>query len=283
VKHKKGKFKSGYGGQIYYQCWIPHGKIYAVLLLVHGIAEHSGRYKHVAEYFVSRGYAVYSYDHPGHGKSDGKRVYVNRFEEFTFVLKNYTEMIQSWQPGKKMFLMGHSMGGLICTDFLLKDQNLFSGAVLTGSAVKVPEFLSPFTIFMGKVLSFMIPAAGLLGLDPEGICSDPCVVNSYLEDPLVYKGKTTARLASEMLHAIRRVESCAVNIKIPILIMHGASDVIVDPAASQALYDAVSSSDRELIFFDGFLHEILNEPGKDRVLGKAETWINRHCQRHEKE
>lgn len=150
MKHQEGTFKGIRDASIYYQCWLPEGKSKAVLLIVHGLAEHSGRYMNVVNYFVPLGYAIYGIDHVGHGKSGGTRVHVERFEDFTDTLKIYFDMVRNWQPDKPIFLVGHSMGGLIGPVYLLDHQAELTGAVLSGPSVKVPDTISPITIFCGQ-------------------------------------------------------------------------------------------------------------------------------------
>ncbi len=132
MNHQDGYFKGVKVANIYYQCWLPESDPKAVLLVVHGLAEHSGRYMNVVDYFTPRGYAVYGIDHIGHGKSDGDRVYVERFDDFVQTLELFTDMIRQWQPGHPIFLVGHSMGGLIGAAYLLDYQDELAGAVLSG-------------------------------------------------------------------------------------------------------------------------------------------------------
>ena len=152
VKHQEGFFKSSRGANIYYQYWTPEDNPKASLLICHGLAEHSGRYMNVVNHFVPLGYAVYGFDHVGHGKSDGARAHVKRFEDYTYTLKTYSDMVRDWQPGLPIFLIGHSLGGAISALYLLDHQTDLTGAVLSGPAVKVPDNISSATIFFGKIL-----------------------------------------------------------------------------------------------------------------------------------
>jgi len=128
LKQQEGFFKGVRGANIYFQSWFPESEPKAVLLIVHGLAEHSGRYRNVVDRFVPLGYAVYGIDHFGHGKSDGTRVYVERFNDYTNTLKVYFDMMRGWQPDKPVFLVGHSMGGLISAVYLLDHQAELAGA-----------------------------------------------------------------------------------------------------------------------------------------------------------
>ncbi len=276
MKHPEGFFKGVRDTSIYFQSWLPESEPKAVLLIVHGLAEHSGRYMNIVNHFVPLGYAVYGIDHLGHGKSNGMRVYVERFKDYTNTLKIYFDMIRRWQPEKPIFLVGHSMGGLISAVYLLDHQSELTGAVLSGAAGKVPHHITPVILAVGKMLSALMPRFGMLGLEVDGLSRDPAVVQAYISDPLVHKGKITARLAAEMLKAMQRVSAEATKITLPIMVVQGSADRLVDPAGAQMLYDAVSSADKEIRIYDGFYHEVFNEPEHDEVLRDVEIWLAAH-------
>ncbi len=276
MNHHEGHFKSIRDNNIYYQYWLPEGEPKAVLLVAHGIAEHSGRYMNVVNHFVPAGYAVYGIDHIGHGKSDGKRVYVERFQDYTATLKIYFDMVRGWQPKNPIFLVGHSMGGLISAAYLLEHQNELAGAVLSGPGIKVSDNISKAVILAGKILSVAMPKAGIIQLDAKDICRDPVVVDAYVNDPLVYTGKITARLGAEMLKAMQHVTESAAEIKLPLMIVQGGGDKLVDPSGAQLLYDSVSSEDKTIKIYDGFYHEVFNEPGHEQVLNDVAGWVEGH-------
>jgi len=276
MKHEDGFFEGVRGAKIYYQCWLPDGDVHAVLLISHGLAEHSGRYMNVVNHFVPHGYAVYALDHYGHGRSEGRRVYVKGFTDFTDVLKIYLQMVRAWQPNTPIFLLGHSMGALISACFLLDHQSEFAGAILSGPSVVVPKGVSRATILMARILSRLAPKVALMGLDAEGVSRDPAVVRAYIDDPLVYTGKTTARLGYELVSAMQRVTAEASRITLPIMILQGGSDRLVDLNGARILYDTVGSSDKVLKLYDCLYHEVYNEPEHDLVLSDVETWLEKH-------
>ncbi len=276
MTHQDGFFKGIRNAGIYFQNWRPESDPKAVLILVHGLAEHCGRYMNLVNHFVPLGYAVYGFDHVGHGKSDGARVHVKRFEDFTETLHMFLEKVRQEQPGKPHFLVGHSMGALISAAYLLDYSPDLSGAVLSGPGVKVPDTITPTTIFLGKLFSNVMPRLGLIGLDPEWVSRDPDVVAAYVNDPLVYTGKTTARLAAELLKTMHRVCAEASRITLPLLIIQGGDDRLVDPAGARLLYDFVSSTDKTIQVYDGLYHEIFNEPEHQEVLADVETWLASH-------
>ena len=191
-------------------------------------------------------------------------------------LKVYFDKIRGWQPDKPIFLIGHSMGGLISAVYLLDHQAELAGAVLSGPAVKIPNHVTPTMRFVGKILSALIPRFGLLALSADGVSRDPAVVQAYVSDPLVHRGKMTARLASEMLKAMQTVSAQAARVTLPILIVQGSADRLVNPAGAQMLYDAVSSADKEIKIYDGLYHEVFNEPEHDKVLHDVEIWLGAH-------
>jgi len=276
MNHIEGTFKGVRNANIYYQAWLPDGAVKAVLLVVHGLAEHSGRYLNIVNHFVPKGFAVYGIDHFGHGKSDGQRVFVERFEDYTEPLKTYYDMVVGWQPGKPIFLLGHSMGGLIASYYLLDHQKEFTGAVISAPAIKVSKTISPMTITMGKLLSGIMPKSGLMALDATAVSKDPEVVKAYVTDPLVYTGKVTARLAAEMLRAMQRVTAEVGTISLPFIAVQGTEDRLVEPDGTQMLYNESSSKDKTLKMYTGLFHEVFNEPERETVLADVEQWLNAH-------
>lgn len=276
MKHQEGYLKGVRDTDIFYQYWLPEGEPKATLLVVHGVREHSGRYMNVVKHLVPSGYGVYGIDHIGHGKSDGERVYVERFQDYTKTLKKCFDMIREWQPERPIFLIGHSMGGLISTAFLLEHQDELSGAVLSAPSIKVSDNTSQAIIFVGKLLSIIMPKAGLIKLDAERISRDPAVVDAYINDSLAYTGKITARLGAEILKTMQRVTEQATKIRLPIMIVQGSDDKVVDPRGAQLLYDLVTSEDKTIKIYDGLYHEVFNEPEHEQVLNDVKTWLEAH-------
>jgi alpha-beta hydrolase superfamily lysophospholipase len=276
MKHEEGYFQGIGKHRIYHQHWLPDGETRAVLLVVHGLAEHSGRYMNLVRHFVPLGCAVYALDHIGHGRSDGARIYVERFADYTDTLSAFREMIHRLQKGKPIILVGHSLGGLIGALYLTEHQEGLTGAVLSGPAVKVADNISRFTIFTGKILAAVAPRLRLIALDAVGVSRDPAVVRAYENDPLVYRGKMTMRLGSEMIRAMQRIGVEAARIKLPLLILQGSDDRLVDPSGARMLHDRVSSTDKRIILYTGLYHEVFNEPEHDRVLRDVAAWIEAH-------
>jgi acylglycerol lipase len=273
MNHFEGKFKGLRNAHIYYQVWQPQGEPKAVLPIVHGLGDHSGRYMNLVNHFVPLGYIVYGMDQIGHGKSDGTREFVESFDDFSFTLAAYMAMVKQWQPGKPIFLLSHSIGGLIASYYLLDHQAEFQGAVFSAPVVKVASHISKATIIMGRSLSILAPKAGVMSVDPSTLSRDPDVVNAYINDPLVFHGLTSARLSAEMLRALNRVSSETNKITLPFIAMQGSEDHLVDPDGAQILYEKAGSKDKTLKIYEGLYHEIFNEPEHPQVLKDVETWL----------
>lgn len=273
MKHIENTFKQNGIGELYYQGWLPEGEVRAVVMVFHGLAEHGGRYVNVVNQLVPQGFAVYALDLIGHGKSSGERLYLNRFEDLTEPLETFLNMVKSWQRGKKVFMLAHSMGGLVGTFFLLDHQDELDGAVISGALTKVPDNITPMTMFMAKALSKLAPKVRLAGVDSSGISRDPQEVAAYVNDPLVFTGNTTARMGAEMIRAMERVQAEMGRIKLPVLLLHGGSDFLSDPVASQELYKGVGSDDKTLKIYEDYYHEIYNDIDKEVPLADVQTWL----------
>ena len=276
MNHLEGTFKGIRNTEFYYQAWLPDGSIKGVILIVHGLGEHSGRYTNYVNYFVPRGYAIYGYDHIGHGRSGGEREVIVRFEDFIEPLTAYYDMVKGWQPGKPIFIFGHSLGGLIASYYLLDHQSLFQGGIISSPLVTVPSYITPFTIIMGKVLSRLAPKMGLIPLDANQISRDPAVVNAYVNDPLVFHKKTPTRMSAEMLRAMTRVTAEVSKITLPLLIIQGEEDHLVEVHGSNLLKDKAQSQDKAIKIYPGLYHEVHNEPEREIVFKDVEAWLDNH-------
>ncbi len=273
MKHQEGTFTGTGGAEIYHQCWLPDDHPNAVLVVAHGLAEHSGRYMNLVSHFVPLNIAVYALDHIGHGKSDGRRVFVERFQDYIEPLDTLVDMARDQHPDLPLFLVGHSMGGLIAAVYLLDFQHKLRGAVLSGPGVKVPDDISRATIMAGKFFSRILPKLGIIALEADAVSRDPAVVKAYLDDPLVYNGKVTARLGAEMLKTMEQLALVSFMITLPVLIVQGGADRLVDPAGARTFHDRIGSKDKTLTIYDGLYHEVFNEPEHPRVLADVQAWI----------
>ncbi|MEO9600549.1 lysophospholipase [Parasphingorhabdus sp.] len=264
------------GAQLYWQKWLPAGKPKALIMLVHGYAEHSGRYQYFAEHCLSKGYAVYAVDHWGHGQSDGTPGFVPEFSVFGDGVDQLLARAKEDFSDLPVMLVGHSMGGLISAAYLLKKQASFAACVLSGPAIKAAEEPSAFLKAVSGFLSRFFPKLGVLELDSDGVSRDTKVVADYLADPLVYNGKMGARLAAEMLNNMTSVQQNADQISLPLLLLHGEEDSLAGVEGSKFLNSHVSSTEKMLKIYPELFHEIFNEPEKDQVLNDMTDWLDAH-------
>jgi len=261
---------------LYYQCWLPAGDPKAILLVVHGLAEHSGRYANLVNCFVPKGYGVYSHDQRGHGRSEGLRCYVDRFSDYVADLKTFLDIVRGQHGDSKILLVGHSMGGLIATAYAVDCKDELAGLLLSGPFLKMGSTVSPSLIAMARILSVLLPRMGTMVLDASAICRDQAVVDTYVNDPLVYRGKIRARLGAELIKIWQELPSQMPQINLPLLIMHGTADQLSDPEGSRLLYERVGSTDKTLKLYEGFYHEIFNEPEREQVFADMAAWLAAH-------
>jgi acylglycerol lipase len=260
MRNTQGRFKGLHDFNIYYQAWLPEVDPKAVLLIAHGFAEHSGRYGNVVDHFIPRGYALYALDHRGHGKSDGKRVHVDDFHDYVTDLKTFFNIVRGENPGKKIFLIGHSMGSVISLAYTLEYQKELAGLVTSGGGLPKPGDPP------------MPPRPSGQPLPTAMLSRDPAVIERYVNDPLVYRGPVPDN--HSMGGMMGKLTAEVKNIKLPVLVMAGNGGP--DGARSQVLYDFIGSEDKTLKLYDGLLHEIFNEPEHPQVLADMETWLEKH-------
>ena len=272
MKQRDGQFAGAGGHSLYFRYWEPEEQARAIILLVHGAGEHCTRYQHLAEYFSSRGYAIAGFDHIGHGKSDGQYGFVERFDDHLESLGNFRQQLERDFPGLPVILLGHSMGGLISSLYLLQHQHQFIGCALSGPAIKTDLQPPAIQILLIRLLSRLAPKLGVLQLDAAGVSRDQVVVDDYCADPLVFHGKMSARMVAEMFAGMNRIQEQAAKISLPLLLLHGGGDVMTAPSGSQFLHDHVSSKEKTLKIYPGLYHEIFNEPEQQEVFADLLGW-----------
>jgi alpha-beta hydrolase superfamily lysophospholipase len=276
VQRESGNFTSFDGLKLYDQWWRPQSEPRASVVILHGICEHSGRYNDVAEFLTAQGYAVDTFDLRGHGKSEGIKVYVESFDNYLKDLDVFLDRVRLRLPNKPVFLLGHSMGGGICSMYCITRQPDIRGVILSAPSVKISEEISPFLQKISSVMSKLFPKLPVVKLETAALSRDPEVLKRRDNDPLVYQGKILARTGAEILQATRLIQAQMERISRPLLILHGTEDRFADVEGSKMLYDGVKERDKTLKFYDGLFHEIMNEPEKEQVLHDIVTWINDH-------
>lgn len=271
-RHFEGFFKVADNLELYEQCWRPEDPIAAVVV-VHGYAEHSGRYGWVASQLVTQGFAVYAFDLRGHGNSPGDRVFVRSFDDYFADLEIFLQRIQTKEPGKPLLLLGHSMGGAISALFTIRKKPGLHGLVLSSAALATSDDISPLLARVAPVISWLLPKLPTVLLDSSAISRDPEVVRRYKTDSLIYQGRIPARTSAEILRAIAEIQSRAHEMDLPLLLLHGTADRLTNVEGSKTVYANASAKDKSLKLYNGFYHELLNEPERAQVLSDITSWL----------
>lgn len=245
----------------------------ANLILVHGYAEHSSRYSDMAEKLLSSGINIYTFDLTGHGKSSGRKAYINRFQDYVQDLNDMKKKLEM-APDLPTFIYGHSMGALVLISDVLLNKAKYAGVIFSAPALKIQEDLSPFLQKISGVMSIITPKLKTVVLDSSKISRDPIEVDKYQRDPLNYREGTYARTGAEIIKTTKICADLFHEFELPVFITHGSADGLTDPSTSQQFYDECSSEDKTLKIYDGLYHEIMREPEKDEVVQDIIDWIS---------
>ena len=269
--HTEGTLASG----LYRQAWTVEGPVGAVVL-VHGAHEHGGRYRHVAERLAAAGYATHAVDHPGHGRSPGRRGNIGSMAAAVDGVAELVRDAGEQHPGVPLFVYGHSLGGLIALQYLTGTPDArVAGAVVSAAALNT----SAATVVqrtLAPLLSRVLPDLGVLQLDAEAVSRDPEVVRDYRADPLNHNGRMVARTGAELMTAALAMPRRLPSLTMPLLVLHGTADRLVPPAASEVVRAHAGSPDLTVRTYEGLFHEPHNEPEKDEVLADVVAWLDAH-------
>jgi alpha-beta hydrolase superfamily lysophospholipase len=267
---------TGVGGtNIVYDLYEPEGAAPAgLILVVHGVAEHAGRYHHVADLLVGLGLRVAILDHRGHGRSGGKRLLVRDLSEFTADLETLRKL--ELVTGAPTYLLGHSMGGCVALDYALDHQSSLTALVLSAPAVLPGDDINPVLMRVAKVLGKVAPGLPGQKLSSASISRDPAVVAAYDADPLVFRGKLSAGIGGAMLRAMDTFPARLPSLTLPLLVLSGTEDKLVNPDGARLVDRLAGSTDKTLKMYDGLYHEVFNEPEKELVLGDLRDWLKAH-------
>jgi acylglycerol lipase len=271
MQHFEFGWKTGDGLQLYAQGWQPETELKGVACLVHGLGEHSGRYAHLAAFLNQADYALLAFDLRGHGKSEGPRGHAPSYEILMEDVSHLLEEAAKRYPDRPRFLYGHSLGSA-AINYALHRHPQLAGVIVTGPAFR-PAFEPPaWKLTLGKIMYNLWPTLSMSNeLDRQALSRDPEVVHAYNNDPLVHD-RVTARFAMDFLQAGLWALEHAAEFTLPLLLMHGSADRITSVQASREF--AAKAGDRcTLKIWDGFYHEIHNEPEKEQVFAYLLEWL----------
>lgn len=261
----------------YMQGWEPEGKPKAIVCLIHGLGEHTGRYVHVGKALNDAGYALFGFDLRGHGQSGGLRGHFPSLDVVMQDIQQFVGFQKQNHPGLPIFLYGHSLGGLLALAYALQHPDGLKGVIVTGAGLRTALQEQKVKIAMAQILgsltpSFVIPS----GLDATAISRDKAVVDAYIKDPLVHD-RTSLGLGKSALTAINLCFARAKEFKPSLLIMHGKADKLTYPSGSEdfARLAGETNKDVTLKLWDGMYHEIHNEPEKAEVFKVMIDWMGK--------
>lgn len=271
-------FVTARSDNLFTQSWTPvSAKIRGLVVLMHGLNEHSGRYNDFAKELNANGFKVYGMDWIGHGGSDGLHGYVHSLDYAVDDLKSFLDKILTENPGFPCFCFGHSTGAAIVLKAMMDPEveARVSGVVLTSPAVGIQPS-HPLVVILAPVLSFLLPTFQLNSANKKGmpVSRDPDALVAKYSDPLVYTGSVRVRTGYEILRTTAYLQQNLKTLRVPFLVLHGAADTVTDPAASQRLHEEASSTDKTIQLLEGFLHDLLIEPEREEIMKDIIDWFN---------
>jgi len=273
VKSNEWTWKSNDGLEMYAHSWEPEETPKAVIHLVHGLGEHIGRYAHVGKAFTDAGFALTGFDLRGHGKSGGPRGHIPSFDAFMDDIASFQRQIDARFPDVPRFLYGHSLGGILVLNYVLRRKPEFKGVISTGAGLRTALEEQKAKVTMARVLGTLMPGMAIpSGLDPTTISRNPEVVDAYVNDPLVHD-KMSLGFGKIMLSEIPWTFEHASEFSLPLLIMHGKDDKLGYPRGSEEFAGLVKQN-CTLKLWDGLYHEIHNEPEQNEVFAFTIDWMN---------
>ena len=264
------------GPALYAHSVMPKGELSAIVGVIHGYADHGGRYLHVMERWATRGIGSIAIDLRGHGRADGPRGYCSRFDEFLDDASELARKIDDRAKGAPAFLFGHSFGGLVAAISTIENPRSWRGVILSnpffGMALKVP----PLKILAGKIASRIVPKLGIpSGLSGKDLTHDAARAKAYDEDPLGFPN-ATARWFTETERAQAQALARSSELAQPLYTLFGMADPVADSKAARAFFDAAGSPDKKWGGREGLFHETLNEPEWPSIADAIADWIALH-------
>ena len=275
MKHDEGWTEAADDTRLYWQRHTPDDGPRAALLFVHGLAEHSGRYGHVMRRFAEAGFDCWALDYRSHGKSPGLRVHVDRFDEFLLDIAAAYRLVRAEQASLPLYLVGHSQGGLLVLRHVLARPDGINGIIVSSPFLGMHPNAAPSAPLhmVANVISTFSPKLMFSKVaEPKFLSRDPKVAKAYVDDPLV-SDTVSARWFTEVLQAQADTLARAPNLAVPALVMQSGDDRLADPAATRAWVAAAPAKLVEYVEWDGFYHEMFNEPEKEQVFEKMEGWL----------
>ncbi|KAL7159299.1 hypothetical protein ABFS83_01G018300 [Erythranthe nasuta] len=264
---------------LFSRSWLPvYGEIKGILIIIHGLNEHSGRYTHFAKELVSCNFGVYAMDWIGHGGSDGLHGYVPSLDHVVADTAAFLEKVKLENPGVPCFLFGHSTGGAVVLKAASYPhiEEMLEGIILTSPALRVKP-AHPIVGAVAPIFSMVVPRFQFKGANKRGIpvSRDPAALLAKYSDPLVYTGPIRVRTGHEILRISAYLMRNFQSVTVPFFVLHGTADRVTDPLASQDLYDKAPSKFKDIKLYEGFLHDLLFEPEREEIAQDIIDWMEK--------
>jgi alpha-beta hydrolase superfamily lysophospholipase len=272
VKIEASELTAADGHRIFCRTLVPE-KARAALLLLHGVGEHSGFFERAIDALAAAGVAVYAPDHRGHGHSGGLAGDVEGLEKLLDDAALVQLELQRAVPQRPLFVFGHSFGGQLAVLYALRHQQELAGLVLCAALVLVPSYISSGMVQLSRIIGRLLPRLPVQGFDYERTTRDPRAVELMRRDPLYYKGKIRAGTGAVMLAGMRQATRRLEELRLPLLILHGAKDETVELVCSRTIAERAASGDKTLRVYPDAMHHLILEPERDEVLKLIADWI----------
>ena len=249
------------------------GRARASVIIVHGYAEHSGRYSAVVDPLCQEGFSVFLYDQRGHGRSEGVRADVLRFADYVRDLSTFVDFVRERSEGRKVFVIAHSTGAAASTLYAAGGSVGIDGLVTTGIYVRDASEYDKWKVTLGRILVHFVPLLPIQELDPARVAENPEACRAFKDDPLVYHGAARVRMGMHFVSMESKLRSAVAGISIPLFVLHGANDRLASVEGSHMLYEAAGSTDKRLEIVDGAGHALLHDFGWEDTLRTILEWL----------
>ena len=274
MTHDTGTRTSPDGTTLFIRSWTPDRPLRALVVLVHGVHEHSGRYAYLASALMARGIGVRALDLRGHGQSDGPRGQVDSFGDYVTDVEPFLAEVLA-AADVPVFLLGHSMGGLVVAATVVdRGTEGLAGVILSSPALQLPPVKPAILERFAPVVARWFPDLPVTKLNLNTLSRDPAVGRAYRDDSLTIKRGVKARLGNELLVTIARVRQHPESFDVPLYLFHGTDDALTDPDGTRWLAEHAATDDVTLTIYDGYYHETMNEPERDEVIGALADWLD---------
>lgn len=273
MHHTESHFATPDGANIYTQAWLPDGAPRAIVLIAHGLGEHSGRYGNYVDYFLPRGYALYSFDTRGHGRSSGTRGYIERFDQYVEDIDQWAAEARSDWPGAPLFVLGHSLGSLMALSYARQHPDRLTGLIVSGTALQDALEMPAWKRSLAQVLSHVTPSLKMNnGVPLSGLSHDPAVSVAFEADPLTHTWGTP-RLAAEAEVVRAQIIQSASMWRVPTLMLHGGADPVCLATGARQFAAQTPPGLVEFHEYPGLYHEVHNEAERAQVFHDIDAWL----------